>query len=57
MIKDPKKAEEFAQKVKELVQQDELFSWAETLSTEQVDAFVMMLKMEKEKRITVKKFI
>ena len=57
MIQDPAKAEEFATKVKELIQQDELFSWAETLSTEQVDAFTMMLKMEKEKRISVRKFI
>ena len=57
MIKDPKKAEEFATKVKELVQQDELFTWAETLSTEQVDAFVSLLKMEKEKRVSVRKFV
>ena len=57
MMSDPVKAAEFAVKMQEAIKEDEVGRWAETLTRDQLDGFVMLLKMEKEKRYSVKKFV
>ena len=57
MMNDPVKAAEFAAKMQEAIKDEEVGRWAETLSKEQLDGFIMLLGMEKEKRYSVKKFV
>lgn len=57
MMKDPAKADEFKQKMQEMLQTQQIDEWSQTLTTEQIDGFVMFLSMEKEKRFEQKKFI
>ena len=57
MMSDPVKAAEFAAKMQEAIKEDEVGRWAETLTRDQLDGFVMLLKMEKEKRYSIRKFV
>ncbi len=50
LMKDPEKANEFQQKVKEFVENEQHFEWAATLTTEQIEGFLMLLQMEKDER-------
>ena len=56
MMADPVKAAEFATKMQEAIKEDEVSQWAETLSREQLDGFIMLMTMEKEKRYSIRKF-
>ena len=56
MMADPVKAAEFATKMQEAIKEDEVSQWAETLSREQLDGFIMLMNMEKEKRYSIRKF-
>lgn len=57
MMKDPKKADEFKQKMNEMLQTSQMDEWSQTLTTEQIDGFIMFLNIEKEKRFEQKHFL
>ena len=57
MMSDPVKAADFAVKMQEAIKEDEVSQWAETLSKEQLDGFIMLMNMEKEKRYSIRKFV
>ena len=57
MMNDPVKAAEFAAKMQEAIKEEKVERWAETLTREQLDGFIQLMKMEKEKRYSVKKFV
>ena len=54
MMKDPQQSEEFLRKMQNLVQNNDVFDWTNTLSDTQLDGFFMALQMEKEKRYVLK---
>jgi len=54
MMKDPQKANEFRQKMQDMIKNEEVFDWVHTLTHDQVDGFLMALQMEKDKRFEVK---
>lgn len=56
MMKDPARANEFKQKMDEMLQTQSMDEWSQTLSSEQLDGFLMFLKIEKEKRYEQKQF-
>jgi len=57
MMKDPDKANEFRQKMQDMIKNEEVFDWAHTLSPDQIDGFLMALQMEKDKRYEVKTLV
>jgi len=57
LLEDPERAHEFHAKMKEIIKNDEIFHWLETLSIDQVDAFHQALVMEKDKRYRMQKLI
>lgn len=56
MMKDPEKKNEFVNKMQEMTQSENFSEFSQTLSTEQLDGFLMHLQMEKEKRYDQKTF-
>lgn len=50
MMKDPKKANEFREKMQCMLKNEEVFEWVHTLQPDQIDGFLMALQMEKDKR-------
>jgi len=50
MMKDPKKSDAFLQKMQEMIKAENYNEWLQTLQSGQLDGFIMMLQMEKEKR-------
>lgn len=56
MMKDPAKASEFQDKMHEMLQTEKMDEWSQTLTTEQLDGFLMFLQMEKDKRFEQKTF-
>lgn len=57
MMKDPDKAEEFRKKMQEMVKNEEIFDWVQTLTPDQIDGFIMALQMEKDNRYKVTKLV
>ena len=57
MMKDPEKANEFILKMQEMLQNEEVFDWAATLTPDQIDGFLMALQMQKDKRYEVKTLV
>ncbi len=49
-MKDPAKHDEFVTKMQEMIKTENFSQFTETLDVAQLDGFLMMLKMEKEKR-------
>ena len=50
MLKDPEKAKEFQKKMHDIVQNENLEGWLESLSVQQLEGFLGLLQIEKEKR-------
>ena len=57
MMKDPQKADEFRAKMQEMIANEEMLDWVQTLQPEQIDGFLMALQMEKDNRHKVSKFV
>ncbi len=57
MMKDPLKADEFRAKMQEMLQNEEIIDWVQTLTPEQIDGFLMALQMQKDKRYEVQKLV
>ena len=57
MMKDPVRAKEFSLKMQEFIKSEQITEWAETLDIQQVDGFLMLLKIEREKRFEQQKFV
>jgi hypothetical protein len=57
MMKDPEKANEFRIKMQEMVQNEEVFDWVQTLSPDQIDGFLMALQMQKDNRYKLEKLL
>lgn len=57
MMKDPEKANEFRQKMQDMLKNEEVFDWVETLSSDQIDGFLMALQMKKDKRYEVQTLV
>ena len=57
MMKEPKKANEFREKMLNYIKNEEVFDWARTLTTDQIDGYVMALQMEKDQRFKVQKLV
>ena len=57
MMKDPEKSQEFANKMKEIIKTENFDQFTQTLSTEQLDGFLMFMQIEKEKRIEQKNLL
>lgn len=53
MMKDPEKSEEFRKKMQEMLQNEEILDWVQTLAPAQIDGFLMALQMEKDNRYKV----
>lgn len=51
MMKDPEKAEEFRLKMQEIVKTEEMDQWADSMSSAQLDGFLMFLQMKKDSRV------
>ena len=56
MMKDPEKASEFQEKMNEMLQTQSMDQWSQTLTSDQIDGFLMFLQLEKEKRFEQKQF-
>ena len=56
MMQDPEKASEFANKMQEMLKTDDMDQWSQTLTSDQLDGFLMFLNIEKEKRYEQKQF-
>lgn len=54
MAKDPKKHDEFVDKMEELVETDKMSEWLEPMSDEQLQGVGMLIRMQLEKRHTQK---
>ena len=57
MMKDPEKSDEFRKKMHEMVQNEEILDWVQTLQPSQIDGFLMALQMEKDNRYKVQKLV
>ena len=57
MMKDPEKKNEFVAKMQELIQTENFDEFSQTLTTEQIDGFLMHLQVEKDKRYEQKTFL
>jgi len=57
MMDDPKKANEFREKMQTMLKNDEVFEWVHTLDHSQIDGFLMALQMEKDKRFELKPLV
>ena len=57
MMKDPAKAKEFIKKMQEILQEDQLIEWSQTLTAGQLDSFIMLLRMEKDNRYKQQRFV
>jgi len=57
MMKDPEKAEEFRQKMEEILKNEEIDMWADTLTTQQLEGFSMFVKLKLDSRHKVSKFV
>lgn len=57
MMEDPEKANEFREKMQNLIKNEEVFDWAHTLTHDQIDGFLMALQMEKDKRWELKPLV
>jgi len=57
MMKDPEKNLEFSKKMQEIIQTENFDQFTQTLSTEQLDGFLMFMQIEKEKRIEQKNLL
>lgn len=57
MMKDPEKANEFREKMQQMLQNEEVFDWVATLTPDQIDGFLMALQMQKDKRYEVQKLV
>lgn len=57
MMKDPEKANEFLEQMQSMIKNDKVFEWANTLSNDQIDGFLMALQMQKDKRYEVKTLV
>ena len=56
MMKDPEKKNEFVEKMQEMIETQNFDEFAQTLSPDQLDGFIMFLTIEKEKRFEQKTF-
>ena len=54
MMKDPERANEFKEKMQEMLETQNMDEWSQTLSSDQLDGFLMFLNIEKEKRFEQK---
>ena len=50
MLKDPKKAAEFQKKMQDVVQNEKLEGWIESLSSQQLDGLMGLMEIGKDKR-------
>ena len=50
MIKDPKQAEEFQKKMKDIIKGEEMFEWTHSLTEIQIEGFLQALDMERNSR-------
>lgn len=57
MMKDPDRANEFREKMNEMLQTQSMDEWSQTLTSDQIEGFIMFLEMEKSKRFEQKKFL
>lgn len=57
MMKDPDKANEFREKMQEMLQNEEVFDWVATLTPDQIDGFMMAMQMQKDNRYKVQKLV
>jgi len=57
MMKDPMKAEEFQKKMQEVINNNQIIEYAQTLTVDQLDGFIMLCQMEKDKRYEQKRFL
>jgi len=57
MMKDPEKADEFRKKMQEMLKNEEVLEWVNTLDNSQIDGFLMALQMKKDKRWEMKTLI
>ncbi len=57
MMKDPERANEFREKMNEMLQTQSMDEWSQTLTSDQIEGFIMFLQMEKDKRFEQKKFL
>lgn len=56
MMKDPEQKNEFVKKMQEMIQTQNFDEFAQTLTGDQIDGFLMFLNIEKEKRFEQKTF-
>jgi len=47
---DPARAEEMRKKMNEILRQDQIMGWAETLDDGQIEGFIQLLQLEKDRR-------
>jgi len=57
MMEDPEKAEEFRKKMQEIIENEEMDVWADSMSHAQMDGFILFLQMKKDQRYKVAKLI
>lgn len=57
MMKDPQKAKEFSIKMQELIKNEEMDKWADTLTIQQLEGFSTFTKMKLDSRYKVQKLV
>lgn len=50
MLRDPKKAAEFQSKMQDIIHNEKLEGWLESMSTQQLDGLLGLMEIEKDKR-------
>ena len=50
MLRDPKKAAEFQSKMQDIIHNEKLEGWIESLSSQQLDGLLGLMEIEKDKR-------
>ncbi|MCY4490000.1 MAG: hypothetical protein OXC46_00880 [Thaumarchaeota archaeon] len=50
LLKDPSKSKEFQKKMHDIVQNEKLEGWIESLSSQQLEGLLGLMQIEKEKR-------
>jgi len=57
IMKDPQKAAEFQEKMQELIKNEEMDKWSETLNTQQLEGFATFMKLKLESRRKLSKLV
>ena len=57
MMEDPEKHDEFVKQMQNMLHDEEMDKYFETLTTEQIDGYYMYLKMKRDQRYKITKLL